>query len=89
MYKRQGTIIKITPDDNAIWYTIETQDRLMRYIVEKGSIAIDGISLTVADVSKDSFRVSIIPHTSKMTVLSKKSIGEMCIRDRRMGCSPI
>ena len=71
-----GTIIKITPDDNAIWYTIETQDRLMRYIVEKGSIAIDGISLTVADVSKDSFRVSIIPHTSKMTVLSKKSIGD-------------
>lgn len=71
-----GSIIKIQRDDNAIWYTITTSDNLMKYIVEKGSIAIDGISLTVAKVDCKSFSVSIIPHTAKETVLSHRSVGD-------------
>ena len=72
-----GEIIKIEKDDNAIWYTIGAEDKLMKYIVEKGSIAIDGISLTVAKIDNCSFSVSIIPHTAKETILSHKSVGDI------------
>lgn len=71
-----GTISAIQKDDNAVWYTIKTNDRILRYVIEKGSIAIDGISLTVAKVQKDSFSVSIIPHTAKNTILPQKHIGD-------------
>lgn len=72
-----GKIIKVQKDDNAVWYTVEAHEKLLRYIVEKGSIAIDGISLTVAKVEKNNFSVSIIPHTLKETVLSTKSVGDI------------
>ena len=72
-----GTIESIKKDDNAVWYSIKASEKLMRYIVEKGSIAIDGISLTVARVTKDAFSVSIIPHTIKATILGTKSTGDM------------
>ena len=49
---------------------------LRRYVVEKGSIAIDGISLTVADLRDDEFTVAIIPATYELTTLSSKSIGD-------------
>ena len=57
-----GTVQSIEPDDNAVWYTIAAKADLLRYIVEKGSITIDGISLTVAYVDAHCFKVSIIPH---------------------------
>lgn len=72
-----GKIIKIQRDDNAIWYTVKTQATIMKYIVEKGSIAIDGISLTIANVWDDSFQVSIIPHTNSNTILGEKHVGDM------------
>lgn len=72
-----GTIRKIEKDDNAIWYTIYTDAKLMRYIIEKGSITIDGISLTVAKVGDLWFCVSIIPHTAKETILSLKKVGDI------------
>lgn len=72
-----GKIIKIEKDDNAIWYTIAVKDNLMKYIVEKGSIAIDGISLTIAKVTVDNFSVSIIPHTVQETILSHRSVGDI------------
>ena len=72
-----GTIKETRADDNAVWYTIKADRTLMRYIVEKGSIAIDGISLTVARVSFDDFSVSVIPHTAKMTTLSGKRAGDV------------
>lgn len=72
-----GNIISIKRDDIAIWYTIKTSDKIMQYIIEKGSIAIDGISLTVAKVTHDSFSVSIIPHTAVETTLSEKKIGSV------------
>lgn len=71
-----GEITNIQKDDNAIWYTVKADDSLMKYIVEKGSIAIDGISLTVAKVSDKNFSVSIIPHTAKETILSHRKIGD-------------
>lgn len=71
-----GKIINIKRDDNAIWYTIQAAPHIMRYVVEKGSIAIDGISLTVAKLSADSFSVSIIPHTAHVTTLGKRKIGD-------------
>lgn len=71
-----GTITGIKRDDNAVWYTIQADAGILRYIVEKGSIAIDGISLTVARVSDRDFAVSIIPHTLKETVLGEKKTGD-------------
>lgn len=71
-----GKIISIKKDDNAYLYTINTKEKILRYIVEKGSITIDGISLTVANVTKDYFRVSIIPHTLSETILKDKKVGD-------------
>jgi riboflavin synthase len=72
-----GKVTSIKKDDIATWYTISTTPQIMLFIVEKGSIAIDGISLTVASVSHDSFRVSVIPHTARETTLSEKKIGSV------------
>ncbi|TLS53042.1 riboflavin synthase [Paenibacillus antri] len=63
--------------DNAVYFTIEPHDpSLFRYIIAKGSIAIDGISLTVVDSAERTFRVSIIPHTLAETVLQHKTPGD-------------
>lgn len=67
-----GTITDIRKDDNAVWYTIAAAPQILRYIIEKGSIAIDGISLTVARVAKEDFSVSIIPHTLQQTTLAER-----------------
>ena len=72
-----GIIADISRDDNAIWYTIKTPPELMRFIIEKGSITIDGISLTVATEQTDRFQVSIIPHTAAKTILSEKKNGDV------------
>ena len=71
-----GTVSAIQKDDNAVWYTIKTAPGILRYIVEKGSVAIDGISLTVASVERDCFGVSIIPHTASITTLSNRRVGD-------------
>ncbi|MDO5147457.1 MAG: riboflavin synthase [Eubacteriales bacterium] len=71
-----GTIIAMEKDDNAIWITITTTPAVLRYIVEKGSITIDGISLTVARVDDKSFAVSVIPHTGEHTTLLDKKPGD-------------
>ena len=72
-----GTVQSIEPDDNAIWYTIAAKPNLLRYIVEKGSITIDGISQTVAYVDEDCFKVSIIPHTQQVTALHDRGVGDI------------
>lgn len=72
-----GVITRIQPEDNAIWYTVACDPKLMRYIVEKGSITIDGISLTVAKLDRSSFSVSIIPHTASVTVLGRKKVRDV------------
>lgn len=71
-----GRVKSIKKDDNAVWFTIAAERKIMRYLVEKGSIAVDGISLTVASVGETEFRISAIPHTVKSTVLSHKLAGD-------------
>ncbi|WP_312501890.1 riboflavin synthase [Lacrimispora sp.] len=71
-----GTVSAIQKDDNAVWYTIKTTPDILRYIIEKGSVAIDGISLTVAKAERDRFSVSVIPHTASMTILPGRRVGD-------------
>lgn len=72
-----GVISDIKNDGIAVWYTISADSGIMRYIVEKGSVAIDGISLTVAKVTEHDFSVSVIPHTAEVTILSSKKTGDI------------
>ena len=72
-----GTIAGIRKDDNAVWFTVKTSPEVLYYIVEKGSITIDGISLTVAAVGRDSFQVSTIPHTLAVTTLGLRREGDI------------
>lgn len=74
-----GTIVSKAREDNAVWVTINTDKRILKYIVEKGSIAIDGTSLTVATVndSDSTFSVSVIPHTAKETIILGKGAGDI------------
>lgn len=72
-----GTISKIQKESNATWYYINAPQQILNLVVEKGSIAIDGISLTVAYVDKSTFAVSIIPHTSSQTILSTRKVGDI------------
>ena len=71
-----GRIISMTRDDNAIWIVVATEKDILKYIVNKGSITIDGISLTVADVDSSTFSVSVIPHTGDNTTLLSKKPGD-------------
>jgi riboflavin synthase len=61
---------------NALRIEIEAPPHILKYLVEKGSVAVDGISLTVVDVLNDAFSVVIIPHTAKMTTLGFKEAGD-------------
>ena len=72
-----GTVAGLRREDNAVWVTVHAAPELLRYIVEKGSIAIDGISLTVASVDSRGFQVSIIPHTGAETTLLGRQAGDM------------
>lgn len=72
-----GQIVEQRKEGNAVWVRIQTSAPILRFIVEKGSIAIDGISLTVASVSDEDFQVSIIPHTGGETILLKKRPGDV------------
>lgn len=72
-----GVIREYRREENAVWVTIATSPEILSLIVEKGSICIDGISLTVATVSEQSFQVSIIPHTAVETTLIRKHTGDV------------
>ena len=71
-----GTILEKRPEANAVHYDIRVPKPLMRYIVPKGSIAVDGISLTVVACHPEGFQVTIIPHTEAVTAIGGKDIGE-------------
>lgn len=72
-----GKISSIKKDNNSYIYKIKAKKEILDLIVEKGSIAIDGISLTVFELTPISFSVSIIPHTNKVTILHNKKIGDL------------
>lgn len=71
-----GTIVELLKEDNATWVSVDTTVDILKYIVHKGSITIDGISLTVAYVDEKKFKVSIIPHTKGETTLLDKNVGD-------------
>lgn len=72
-----GKIVRVRRDDTAVWYTVAAGPEVLRYVVEKGSVAIDGISLTVAAVTDRDFSVSVIPHTAAQTVLGERAPGDL------------
>ena len=72
-----GKIVSKQQDENAIWLTVGAAPEILRYIVEKGSVAIDGVSLTIAYADEQVFKVSVIPHTQEETTLVKKEIGDV------------
>ena len=72
-----GAIQSISQDENAVWLTIAAEEAVLRYIVKKGSVTIDGVSLTVAAVDHTEFKVSVIPHTGRETTLLQQKIGDL------------
>ena len=72
-----GKILSLKNEANAVLMKIRADSKLLRYVVEKGSVALDGISLTVASVDSESFTVSLIPHTREITNLKEKKIGSL------------
>lgn len=71
-----GTIKNIENIGDYINLEIEAPKEVLRYCIKKGSIAIDGISLTIVDIFPTSFTVVIVPHTAKMTTISKRKVGD-------------
>ncbi|MCX7745689.1 MAG: riboflavin synthase [Clostridia bacterium] len=71
-----GIIKGKNADDNAVWLTVEAPDSILKYIVMKGSVALDGTSLTVAYIDDCSFKVSLIPLTRGETTLGRKETGD-------------
>ena len=71
-----GTIRSRVQDGDALQITVEAAGDVLRYCVPKGSVAVDGISLTINDVTDRWFRVTIIPHTAKVTTLGVKQVGD-------------
>ncbi|XJZ28828.1 riboflavin synthase [Bacillota bacterium Lsc_1132] len=72
-----GVISSKKPFENAVYYEIEADPGLLKHIILKGSIAVDGTSLTVFGVTENSFTISLIPHTMKETILGTKGPGEI------------
>ncbi len=72
-----GRITSIVREHNSIWYSIQVPEHLMAYLVPKGSIALDGTSLTIARLDGNSVVVSLIPHTASATILGEKIPGDL------------
>lgn len=71
-----GKIINKHRQENAIYYEIEIPEEFAKYLLMKGSVAVDGISLTVFDVGENTFTISLIPHTVSETILGDKGQGD-------------
>ena len=74
----EGRISKITEEDNAVWYAIDAADSILRYVVKKGSVTIDGISLTVAKAEKDCFYAQLSRPYHHRSCLESGS-GRICV----------
>ena len=70
-----GTVTSVTPEDNALVVEIEAPEAVFRVTVAQGSVAVDGVSLTVVSVAGDRVRVSLIPHTAAVTTLGRLAAG--------------
>lgn len=71
-----GEIVRKDKNENAVWITVSAPPAILKYIIEKGSVAIDGVSLTVAYIDESAFKVSVIPHTQGQTTLIGKFPGD-------------
>ncbi len=71
-----GVVTNVAPDENAVIYTIEIPGSLRRYFIEKGSVSVDGVSLTVAGIEGNQFTVWIIPHTREVTTFGDLKVGD-------------
>lgn len=71
-----GEVLDITPEDDAEIWSFSAPEAVLRYAVEKGSVCVDGISLTVVSVGDDNFTVSILPHTRSHTNLGELGVGD-------------
>ena len=71
-----GVVESVVKEDIARVFKVRAPAEVLRYVIKKGSIAVDGISLTVSDLTDDSFSVSIIPHTAAMTTLGYRNPGD-------------
>jgi len=72
-----GRIVRQWPKANAVYYEIEVPLPLRSYMMEKGSVAVDGTSLTIFGLSERTFTISLIPHTRKATILGEKRPGDL------------
>ncbi len=72
-----GKVISKRKEDNATWLSVSAVENILKYIINKGSVALDGVSLTVANAGMDHFNVSIIPHTASETTLLEKKTGDL------------
>jgi riboflavin synthase len=70
-----GTVLATTPEDNALVVTLEAPEAVSSVSVAQGSVAVDGVSLTIVDVEGDRLRVSLIPHTAAITTLGRLAPG--------------
>lgn len=71
-----GRLLAVRPESQSYWLEFEVPADLAKYVIPKGSIAVDGISLTVAELKADRFAVQIIPHTWLATTLSDRAVGD-------------
>ena len=71
-----GEVIEVRPDSESHWVTVSLPDALAAYVIPKGSIAVDGISLTVATLARDRFSVQVIPYTWAHTTLRQARVGD-------------
>mgnify|MGYP000135593905 CR=1 FL=1 len=72
-----GTVTRVTPEGEGIWMEVSLPPGLARYVAEKGSLALDGVSLTVAAAEDDRCAVALIPHTLAVTTLGRKGPGDL------------
>lgn len=72
-----GEIISRKKEENAVIISFQTNQKYKKYLVEKGSVAIDGVSLTIAEKKENIFTIALIPHTRKETILLNKNVGDV------------
>jgi riboflavin synthase len=72
-----GKIVRKEPKGNAVYYEIEIPEELIQFMIYKGSVTVDGTSLTIFGLTKNKFTLSLIPHTLTETILRKKGVGDI------------
>lgn len=72
-----GEIVSRKKEENAVIISFQTNQKYKKYLIEKGSVAIDGVSLTIAEKKENIFTIALIPHTGKETILLNKNVGDV------------